>query len=519
MKNRSTGWLLILGVAGMATMSMAQEVAVEEEIPTEKKQLEKKKYPIDGIIRKVKRGHLGIIYAPTNRWDRRRRTVVNVKGFPRDAGIGIGSVTENSPAAKAGLKTGDVLMKINGQVVVNDDQLKTLLNIYREKEVTVNAFRQGEEVLELKATIESKEVESIDWELVRSLLKAAEADGSPEAKEFRSELRELSESFARRRQRERWEQWRAIKNRNQAQPTPGRQPKPQVTGISTLPGPDEECKSLLVNADGTIMATVTKAGKAVLRNLKTGTRVNIGTGGGVGVGAVTADGKRMAFGNRSGDVLVYDVTKPAEPVKIITGNNNRLMDMAFCPDGSKLAVCDLKKRVIVYDTKTWKTLSSAKCSFVQRALAFAGPDRLITAGIGKKVRIWDLKAGLTESKTLSGHTFGVRCMSLSKDGKKAITGSDDMTVCLWDLEKGMLTSRLDGHASLISGVAFISDTRAVSTAMDGKLIYWDLTTGKAVRDIEVCDDGVNALALTATTVLAAGRNGKLYAMSLKALGK
>ena len=55
----------------------------------------------------------------------------------------INDVRENSPAAKGGLKAGDIIVEIDGKVVRGDGDLSELLNERKEGEVTLTVVRDG----------------------------------------------------------------------------------------------------------------------------------------------------------------------------------------------------------------------------------------------------------------------------------------------------------------------------------------------------------------------------------------
>ena len=65
------------------------------------------------------------------------------------------------------------------------------------------------------------------------------------------------------------------------------------------------------------------------------------------------------------------------------------------------------------------------------------PDgqRAVTGSFDKTVRVWDLKTGAC-LKTLMGHTGSVWSVSVTPDGRRAVSGSEDETVRVWDLETG-----------------------------------------------------------------------------------
>ena len=79
----------------------------------------------------------------------------------------------------------------------------------------------------------------------------------------------------------------------------------------------------------------------------------------------------------------------------------------------------------------------------------------------------------------------------------AVTGSDDETLRVWDLESGEELRRLKGHTDAVNAVALTSDgRRAVSGASFDTLRVWDLETGEELMALEVDADTINAVALT-----------------------
>ena len=51
------------------------------------------------------------------------------------------------------------------------------------------------------------------------------------------------------------------------------------------------------------------------------------------------------------------------------------------------------------------------------------------------MRIWDLETGQTLT-TLQGHTDTVSAVAITPDGRRAVSGSEDRTLRVWDLQTG-----------------------------------------------------------------------------------
>ena len=63
--------------------------------------------------------------------------------FGVEGGVMIGEVRENSPAAKAGLKAGDIVVEANGKAVIDQMELVRLINQNKEGDVTLTIVRDG----------------------------------------------------------------------------------------------------------------------------------------------------------------------------------------------------------------------------------------------------------------------------------------------------------------------------------------------------------------------------------------
>lgn len=110
------------------------------------------------------------------------------------------------------------------------------------------------------------------------------------------------------------------------------------------------------------------------------------------------------------------------------------------------------------------------------------------AKIGFEARKWELATGRIV-QTYFGHSKGVICLALSKDGTRLVTGSADHTARVWDTDTGKTLTILRGHRSFIYDVDFSPDQKKVLTSsVDGTIKIWDAKTGDLLKTIVLSED-------------------------------
>jgi len=133
--------------------------------------------------------------------------------------------------------------------------------------------------------------------------------------------------------------------------------------------------------------------------------------------------------------------------------------------------------------------------------------RALSGSFDNTVRLWDLATGDC-LVTLEGHTSGVWGVALSRDGRHALSGSEDRTVRVWHLETGTCLAILEGHTDRVRGLALSSDGElALSGSFDGTVRVWDLKRRECLRVLKGHKDKVRGVAISGDGRLAVSGSG------------
>ncbi|MFO0845441.1 MAG: protein kinase [Gemmataceae bacterium] len=164
------------------------------------------------------------------------------------------------------------------------------------------------------------------------------------------------------------------------------------------------------------------------------------------VGAVSQDGRLVAFGSENGLIAVHDLATGRE-LRRVEGLPDSVGVLSFSPDG--------------------------------RTLAWAGGD-------DPKVRLVEVSTG-KERQALTGHTGRIVALAFSADGSTLASGSADTTALVWDLagKRAPKPEGLDGPWEALRGADAALAYRAVRQLAASPKVEGFLT--KEVRPIPAED--------------------------------
>lgn len=118
---------------------------------------------------------------------------------------------------------------------------------------------------------------------------------------------------------------------------------------------------------------------------------------------------------------------------------------------------------------------------------------IVSAGWDRKLMWWD-RESRKAMRTVDAHQRWIRQLSVSPDGQRLATVSDEMSCKLWDAKTGQLVRELRGHAEVVPRYDYRNKLFACTFSADGNLVaaadelcqvvVWEAQTGKEATRID-----------------------------------
>ncbi len=206
--------------------------------------------------------------------------------------------------------------------------------------------------------------------------------------------------------------------------------------------------------------------------------------------------------SHTGEIIYWDMTSREKIVELETDDDRDGSILALSHDGSIFARgtgVGRGRGGPDGQISLWHTQSGGKLAKMRghrpiwnrskkevgiRSLVFAPDGNTYASGSeDMTVMIWNTKKQRKQA-TLKGHTGWVTALAFSTDGNIIASGDTDGTVRVWDVKKKREIVELKGHINQVLAVAFTPDGNTLATgSADGTIQFWNPKNGKKIKTL------------------------------------
>jgi WD40 repeat protein/uncharacterized caspase-like protein len=262
------------------------------------------------------------------------------------------------------------------------------------------------------------------------------------------------------------------------------------TRLRSFPEKSGFVSALIISPDGLHAVTGRDNGTSQLWDISSGSLVrefDDGDGGkAVTTIAVTPDGRHIVFGFEDNKARVWSLVD-GKPVRKLEFTEGELRSLAITPDGRQIV------------TGGWLNLGYYP----------------FHANIG----VWDLATGDRVRIFRDSKPTIVGALTITKDGKRILSGDSDNNVELRDLASGKLLRQFGAGQGPVTSVAVSSDGQYIASAsgnLDGSIRLWNFASGELLRKFAKTSGFLHSIAFTPDSryIISAVQDGGNIGLSL-----
>ena len=189
--------------------------------------------------------------------------------------------------------------------------------------------------------------------------------------------------------------------------------------------------------------------------------------------ATNDDGSLLAVGTSESVIQIFSLKNPTLAPTLLTGHSGVVLSLAFVPGTNELYSVGADKQLILWQTMagTFKVLSD---SILIRSIIVSPNGNYLVAGTEKEqLIVMDRK---NNKSSILYHDKGnpVLCLAYNNNGSLLVSGDNEGTLTIWDMDRKNIKTVLSGHSARIFDVEFSPDNRKIaSCSTDGTALMWE----------------------------------------------
>jgi len=242
--------------------------------------------------------------------------------------------------------------------------------------------------------------------------------------------------------------------------------------------------SVVISLDGRLVVSALADSTIRIWDIDTGAPVGEplrGHEGSVNALAFSPEGTWLASAASDKSVRFWQMpaSPPSTELREPLTAENELYSLAYSPDGGLVVAGDRTGDLWIWPTTQGKgrrrNLTGSFELFLIRSVIFTPDGNFIVTAFESCISAWQSqKNDFKSAWKLRGH-LGVATIQFSPSGQHIVSGADDGSICIWDMETKIILNKLYGHAAMIRSVVMTPDNlRLVSCSEDGTIRVWNL---------------------------------------------
>ncbi|KAF7789084.1 hypothetical protein EIP86_000017 [Pleurotus ostreatoroseus] len=186
------------------------------------------------------------------------------------------------------------------------------------------------------------------------------------------------------------------------------------------------------------------------------------------------DGTLLVSGSADNSAILWNMRAAdnEQPLLLrLEGHTSDVWSVAYSPDGRRIATASTDSKIFIWDSENGDRIRTFEVQGASVMHVLWTPDSTRIVSCGESgARCWSVENG-QQLLDFRGHDGAVWCMSLSQQGDRLITGSEDHTARIWSMTTGDELVTLSEHNGAIWAVAFSDDGEDVAFGgYDNRLI-------------------------------------------------
>ncbi|OGT07156.1 MAG: hypothetical protein A2X78_00280 [Gammaproteobacteria bacterium GWE2_37_16] len=236
------------------------------------------------------------------------------------------------------------------------------------------------------------------------------------------------------------------------------------------------------------------------------------------------DNEVLAIGGDKNDICIWNTkTDHSCRLRLIGHNNTILAITKLNLDTPLLASGSADNTIGIFNWQTGEKFEPLSWHTADVTALLAGPDGMLISGsLDKTIGIGNITTGIREQQLTGHHNTVTALVMLPAGGGKLISGSDDKTIKLWDIDKqsGKWLARKTfyGHKESITGVAALSDETFASTSWDKFVFTWDIYCDSCTDFLYKSSSPITSLTTTTYVnnelIISADKNNDLHFLDI-----